>query len=414
MGNGTRIILAVVASAAIATLGINSPTNAADPIPIKVGGASPLTGYMAADGNDMDEGLRMAIKEINDQGGLLGRPLELIPFDTEELLAESFAAAVEKLIIREKVDVIISGYSGEAGPDTFGKYDVPFLYNEGSVACNDVYRQNRKEYWNVFHTVDTSRTFGRLSFDMIQKLASDAGYKFPNKKIVTVWGGWNWDEWYAKGFGKRAEEKGWEVALIQETTTETKEWGATLARIREIDPAIIFVGIWGSAPPATFLLQFKQKPTNSLIVHNQSTINPEYLDMMGKKADGILDQAYHGVLPGPEGQAWLKRYKKMFGKELRGLMTVVTYDELMMWAEAVRRTGKADDYRAVAKALLDNPYKGLSGTYRFNKDHYSPTTPELPTFYYQYQGGKRVLLSLGSEKIVPVEGAKFKIPSWIK
>jgi len=406
-----RIVMVVVMVTVVANIGILGATAVE---PIKVGGAAPLTGYMASDGHDMIEGAKMAIKEINEEGGLLGRPLKLISYDTEELLSETFAAAVEKLIVKEKVDVIAAGYSGEAGPDTFGKYDVPYIYNEGSLACVRIYQDNAEKYWNVFHTTDNSFHFGRIAFNMIQLLAANAGYKFPNKKVAMIWGGWNWDKMYAMGFAARAAEYGWEVVLNRETPVETTEWGGLLARIRAIDPAIIFFGVWGSGAPATFLLQFKQNPTNSLIVYNQSTVNPAFLDMMGEQADGAVDQAYHGVLPTPEGKAWKERYKKMFGKELRGLMEIVTYDELMMWATAVRRVGKVDDYRAVARALLKYPYKGIAGTYKFDENHCCPVTPELPLFVYQYQKGKRVLIGLTSQKPVLVKGAKFQIPSWIK
>ncbi|MCF8070165.1 MAG: ABC transporter substrate-binding protein [Desulfobacterales bacterium] len=382
---------------------------------IKVGGASPMTGYMAADGKEMTEGLEMAIKEINEAGGVLGRKLELVNFDTEELLSETFAAAAEKLIGKEKVDVIISGYCGEAGPDVFGKYDVPFLYNEGSQGCLEIHKKNAEEYWNVFMTCDTSQTWGPVVFDTVEVLAKDADYTFPNKKIALIWGGWDWDEKYAKSFGKRGEEKGWEVCMDIECGYETKEWSSILSKLREEKPAIIFVGIWGSVPQATFLQQFKKNPMNSIIVHNQATTNAEYLDMMGKQADGVLDHSYRMVPVNAKGEAWTKTYKKMFKKKELGLMPLVTYDELMLWAAAVEKVGKVDDYRAIAKEIKEGSYEGVGGTYVFNEYNIAPTTRKLPNATYQYQNGKRVYLSTGGpDGIDLIEGRKFQIPSWIK
>ena len=86
-----------------------------------------------------------------------------------------------------------------------------------------------------------------------------------------------------------------------------------------------------------------------------------------------------------------------------------------MWAAAVRRVGKPDDFRAVSKALLENPFKGISGTYRYNEDHYAPVTDELPLFSYQYQQGKRVPLAMvRSERVYLVEGNSFQVPPWVK
>lgn len=383
--------------------------------PIKVGGASPLTGYMASDGHEMTEGLKMAIKEINDAGGVLGRKLELVNFDTEELLSETFTAAAEKLIVKEKVDVIISGYSGEAGPDVFGKYDVPFLYNEGSQGCLEIHKKNVDEYWNVFMTCDTSATYGVLAFDALEALAKDANYTFPNKKIALIWGGWDWDEKFARFFGKRGVEKGWEIVMDLECGYETKEWSSIISKLRKEEPAIIFVGIWGSVPQATFLQQFKKDPMNSIIIHNQSTTNPEYLSMMGKQADGVLDESYKIVPFTPEGAAWKKRYTKMYKKEDSGHMPLVTYDELMLWAAAVEKVGKVDDYRAVAKAIKGITYEGVGGTYMFNEYNIVPVTSKMPYAVYQYQNGHRVILSTVSHEGVDlIKGTKFQIPSWTK
>jgi ABC-type branched-subunit amino acid transport system substrate-binding protein len=76
--------------------------------PIKVGIATDLTGPIAYAGNADANVARMVIKEINDGGGLLGRPLELLIEDTAS--NESVAVGnVRKLIQRDKVDMVLGG-----------------------------------------------------------------------------------------------------------------------------------------------------------------------------------------------------------------------------------------------------------------------------------------------------------------
>jgi branched-chain amino acid transport system substrate-binding protein len=395
----------------------------ADKTPIKVGAPTPITGSMASDGKDMITGLKMAIGEVNEQGGLLGRPLELIPFDTEELLAETMVAAAEKLVVREKADVVIAGYCGEAGPDTFGKYDVPFLWDEGSDASVEVYTNNRKEYWNIFMTCGTSSNAGRMSFDSLMNMASDAGYKFPNNRVAVIWGGWNWDEMYATHFANRAKEKGWEVPFIVEAQLETKEWGGVLQQIRKVDPSIIFFGIWNPLPISTFRLQFDQNPINALIVHNAATAMPEYSDMMGLKAVGELDWTQHAITDTPKAIAWRERYEK-FTNTKYGYndQALTTYEQLMYWVTAVKEVGTVNDYRKVAKAMETISYDGVAGVYKMNKDHYSPVTNVSPMLFYQFQkggekeSGYRVPIAyIGPNGYYkPVPGNKFEVPPWIK
>ena len=76
--------------------------------PIKVGIATDLTGPIAYAGNADANVAKMVIKELNDAGGLLGRPLELYIEDTAS--NESVAVGnVRKLIQRDKVDMVLGG-----------------------------------------------------------------------------------------------------------------------------------------------------------------------------------------------------------------------------------------------------------------------------------------------------------------
>ena len=76
--------------------------------PIKVGIATDLTGPIGYAGNADANVAKMVIKEINDAGGLLGRPLELFIEDTAS--NESVAVGnVRKLIQRDKVDLVLGG-----------------------------------------------------------------------------------------------------------------------------------------------------------------------------------------------------------------------------------------------------------------------------------------------------------------
>jgi len=76
--------------------------------PIKVGIATDLTGPIGYAGNADANVAKMVIKELNDAGGLLGRPLELFIEDTAS--NESVAVGnVRKLIQRDKVDMVLGG-----------------------------------------------------------------------------------------------------------------------------------------------------------------------------------------------------------------------------------------------------------------------------------------------------------------
>src|SRR5215471_563709 len=76
--------------------------------PIKVGIATDLTGPISYVGNATANVGKMVVKDINDAGGILGRPIELLIVDTAS--TESVAVGnVRRLIQRDKVDVVLGG-----------------------------------------------------------------------------------------------------------------------------------------------------------------------------------------------------------------------------------------------------------------------------------------------------------------
>ncbi|PYM55208.1 MAG: hypothetical protein DMD77_20675 [Candidatus Rokuibacteriota bacterium] len=77
--------------------------------PIKVGMIQPLSGPIAAAGSYITNGAKIALDRVNAKGGVLGRPLELIIEDNKSDPAETRNAA-EKLIVRDKVPVIIGAW----------------------------------------------------------------------------------------------------------------------------------------------------------------------------------------------------------------------------------------------------------------------------------------------------------------
>ena len=74
--------------------------------PIKIGEYASLTGKEAAYGETSHKGIVLAFEELNQKGGVLGRPLELITEDNQSKQGES-ATVVKKLISRDKVVAIL-------------------------------------------------------------------------------------------------------------------------------------------------------------------------------------------------------------------------------------------------------------------------------------------------------------------
>lgn len=100
---------------------------------IKIGGVGPLSSPGSVVGGiAMKFAMELAVKDVNDAGGVLGKPMELIFVDTEGL-PERGGAAAERLITEEGVVAITGEYHSAVGLvelEVCHAYGVPCLFSE--------------------------------------------------------------------------------------------------------------------------------------------------------------------------------------------------------------------------------------------------------------------------------------------
>lgn len=114
MKAAVRIFLILAAIGAVVSGAWLPGVYAADKAkPIVIGGSLPLTGKFAETGVWIDRGIKYWAKEINEKGGLFGRPVELKIYDDESNAGKAVTFA-EKAITVDKVDLLFGGYPGTA------------------------------------------------------------------------------------------------------------------------------------------------------------------------------------------------------------------------------------------------------------------------------------------------------------
>ncbi len=120
------------ALAAAAALGLSGTAGAGEAI--KIGVTQPLTGPVAASGNYVVQGAKIAESFLNDSGGILGQKVELIVEDNKSNPKEAVATA-EKLIVRDKVPVLMGAWSSTytlAVMPKLMEYGVPMVVETSS------------------------------------------------------------------------------------------------------------------------------------------------------------------------------------------------------------------------------------------------------------------------------------------
>lgn len=406
----TVMIIGLVVAVAIACSSGLSILRAEEK-PIRVGAPDPLTGIYASDGLVMLEATKLAVADLNAQGGLLGRKLEVVHFDIEDMLPEKLISAAEVLVVKEQCDLVVTACNA-MGPDVqaFGKYDVPFIHNDASTMATGMVKDDPDQYWNCFQAGDNPPAYGSKTIEYY----TGFGYELPNMKVAVAYSEYDWDKEVAAALKEKAGEHNMDLVIYEQVPADTVAWGPLLSKIRAHKPALIFLSIYAPEGIAAFADQFLQNPTNSLVDLGYAVSIPSFMNIAGKYADGFTGYAALAVPPSvtAEGRAIERRYKKMFKKDEMPISVVpCVYDGVMAWAAAVKRVGKVDDYRAVAAALKKHPYKGMGGVYNFNNPRQLATAGDhlLPNNLFQAENGTLALRNLGSYTM-----SEYALPPWIK
>jgi len=382
---------------------------------IKVGVPTLLTGVGAPMGADVKAGAELAAKKINEEGGILGCQIELVFADVKATSAEDCALAAQ-VMDREGVVVYFPGaFYGPACIDEFGKREPLMMHNSASADMMNVAVENMPEYNNVFMTCEDEYAYGPNAYKVIvDVIAGEWGYELPNNKVALLGGDITYDMYIQKGARKAFEDAGWEVVLDDVYPYGTTEFGSQLAKIRAEEPAVIMGQITSTDSSVAFVNQFLTNPTNSLIYIQWSPASPEFINLLGEKANGIMWQSLIDILP-ENKDFYYPMFEAEYGR-LPGAWPPMIWDHFQIWKAAVESCGDFENHDCIVKyvdELDQHPVEGLCGTYGMDPELNKGRSGDewIPMQFIQIQDQKNVTLFLGTQ---PREGVQFQIPPWIE
>lgn len=395
----TVFALAVIAVTAVATT--------AQAGTIKIGAPIPQTGPFASDGGVMEKAIKLAVEDLNKAGGVLGQQVEVEFFDIGDLSPDKLQAAAANLIDRGKADFIVTGYGG-FGPDipAFCPQGVPFIHNDAFTSVVDL--MNSMGCTSIFNASDVESAYGKVMFDQIMAL----GHDFPNKKLAIVHGPYEWEAGLTKAMAEAAAAQGWEIVVNEEVPYESVQWPGILSKIRDANPSLVHIEVLDAGLTYTFLQQYFDNPVKGALLNaGYAASVPAFGDVISKgNVEGVLGMTLSAQLPGPDGDAFVKKWQAAYNEMPPWSLAAQLYDEVNMWAAAVAIAGSASDHAAVVKALKEMSFKGLTGTLKFDDRFKIPTSDaSQPAFLFQVQGKDLKTLMIGTAKT-----ADFVEPTWSK
>jgi branched-chain amino acid transport system substrate-binding protein len=210
--------------------------------PIRVGGTLALTGFLAATGAIHETVGNVFVDRINAQGGLLGRPVEWVLLD-DESVPDQAAAAYERLITEEEVDLVIGPYGTgniTAAMAVAERYGYVFPHHTASLTYAYDYQCHFSSWSTGRHPNNTNPN---LLYDALESAGNppaSIGFvvnEFPGTMFI-AYGQEGTDE---GGAVSLAAERGWDVVLDITFPTATSDWAPIAAQIRDADPDFLYI-----------------------------------------------------------------------------------------------------------------------------------------------------------------------------
>lgn len=331
-----RVFLQTAAAAsALSVSGIAGRAFAADG-DIKLASIHDLSGLFDIYGKSMDQAVMLAIDEINAAGGLLGKKVEQVTYDTQSQIP-MYTQFGQQAALKDKVSVVHGGIlsaSREAIRPTLNRFKTLYFYNtqyEGGV-CDR----------NIFCT-------GVTPAQSVEALMPYAIGKF-GKKIYTVAADYNYGQIISKWVAYYAKQNGGEVVQTDFFPLDVADFGATIAKIQSAKPDFVMSALVGGAH-MSFYRQWAASGMKAKIPMASTTLGAgnEQVVLTAAEGDGILlAYNYSKELDTPANKAFLAKWEKKFGdiKPIHEL-AVATYQGVLLWAAGVKKAGSIDRMKVI-------------------------------------------------------------------
>ncbi len=352
--------------------------------PVKIGALAPLSAPGAVVGGEaMREAMLIAAEELNERGGIMGRPVELIIVDTEGL-PERGTAVVERLINQDGVVGIGGGYHssvGVAAKEVARDNGVPIVFAE---TWNDTITSVM--YDEIFRIAPLSSEVSTVDVKFMQWLRDENGMKLEKVVILTE----NTD------YGIPAAEN--TTALLDEAGIAsvtfsvdigTQDFAGIIERVKAESPDLIVTLATGEAS-----YNFTQQAADA-------GIGPQDVPTMCNQVSLVSDAFWTNVPDGnhcyvrriglPQqlyndvAQALVAEYSARTGKDDIESYAMASYDSIMLIAQAIEDAGSTDP-SDIIDALENINHMGALGpiTFPINRSNTPEQAGVDPKWWHQF------------------------------
>ncbi|AKO52616.1 amino acid ABC transporter [Marinobacter psychrophilus] len=352
----------IVTLAGVVCLTVTTWAVASDPIVIGV--PTGLSGANSTVAPAVVQSSEMAVAEINESGGILGRQVKLEIAD-DGSGASGAQRAFDDLIINRNADVIISmetSAARNAGIPIVERNQVPYIYTS-------LYEGRSCSPYLFANGAVPEQMVGPIVDYFIDEKAS--------KRFFLVGSDYAFGRGMLEFTRNYIEERGGEVVAEEYQPMNATDWTSIISQMRREKPDAVIMSTAGGAPNVTLQRQYKAAGMQALV--GNLSVDELTAQSMGADAEGIyISASYLTAIKSDVNSRFLERMETYFGSKLLtpNDLSVPQYDAIYLYKAAVEMAGTTDA-DAVIEALAKVSFDGPRGTVQMSAQRHAPLTMHL-------------------------------------
>lgn len=352
---------------------------------IKIGFLGAKTGNMALYGLGNLKGIKAAVEELNQNGGILGRQVQLIE-DDDAGAKDQAINITNKFITQDKVNAIIgdplTGLTKVAGQIANSKNTV--IMSAGCTGPNVV---------EIGPYVFRNTLLDSVAAPATMKyIIQEKGWE---KIAMIISKNSDYSVGVSEVFKKAIEADGGKVIVEVYIQDGDTDFSAQVTKIKAANPdVIVFGGYYTEA--ALIMKKVREVGMRDIVmVGGDGMQSDDLIKIGGSAVEGTISFAgFSPEQPTPTAQKFMDTFKAK-NNELPDLFAANGYDAMMLIAKAMKEANSTDSVKFKDTLAQTKNYEGVSGTITFQDNH---EVIKSPVYLLQVKDGKFGLL-----KKVPVE-----------
>jgi branched-chain amino acid transport system substrate-binding protein len=329
--------------------------DAQDKTPIKLGLAITQTGPYSPPALFELRGYELAVDQINQAGGLIGRPVSIVKYD-DQGNPSTAVQLYQKLLTDDKVDLLVSPYQADlvaavAPIVNRAKMVMP------SLAANVEVYQGKYPYL-VQSITQTSRYM-----QPVIDLAAVKGYRTLSLLVQNT----QFPQQLAQGIEQMAKDKGIQIVFKESYAPSTTDFSALVLKAGEPKPDIIIGATYLADAQGIVRAAKAQNIQAKMFAFSIGPVEPEFYRGLGTAAEGIFGSTLYFKSLKTKGNAeFVKAFRDKFNLDPT-YHAAVAYSSMKIFGDAVNKVGSLDQDK-IRDEILKVKTETVVGPYELNSN----------------------------------------------